>query len=169
MPGTYEPIATTTWSTNTATISFSSIPATYTDLIIQGTIFAYFGSATFTETRIRFNGDTAGNYSATVLYGNGTSALSTRGSNLGGIGRFYLPAGTTDGNRGSLIINVQNYANTTTNKTALIRSGGASQVTGATVGLWRSTNAIDSIELSNVDSATGFVAGTLTLYGVKAA
>lgn len=169
MAVTYEPIATTTWSSNTSTISFSSIPSTYTDLIIQGTIFAYFGSSTYTETRIRFNSDSNTNYSATVIYGDGSSTTSARASNQTGISRFYLPAGTTDGNRGSLIINVQNYSNTTTYKTALIRSGGGSQVTDATVGLWRSTSAINSIDITNVDSGTGFVAGTLTLYGITAA
>ena len=166
---TYTPIATTTWTSNTATISFGSIPSTYTDLVIQGTIFAYFGSSTYTEGRIRFNGDSSTNYSATVIYGDGSSVTSARGSNQTGINRFYLPAGTTDGNRGSLIVNIQNYSNTTTNKTALIRSGGGTQVTDATVGMWRSTSAITSIDITNADSATGFVAGTLTLYGIASA
>jgi len=62
MPATYEPIATTTLGSAAATITFSSIPATYTDLVI---VFA--GTATANlNPLMSFNSDSGTNYSTTV-------------------------------------------------------------------------------------------------------
>jgi len=54
MPKTYEPIATTTLGSNQTTITFSSIPSTYTDLVIVSNM----GTTTASYPFIRFNGDT---------------------------------------------------------------------------------------------------------------
>jgi hypothetical protein len=65
---TYEPIATTTLGTATSSFTFSSIPATYTDLRLV------IGWVSGTNPRIRFNSDTATSYSQTAMYGDGTAA-----------------------------------------------------------------------------------------------
>ena len=71
---TYDPIATTTISgSSTNTYTFSSIPSTYTDLVLA---FANFQGTTNYSFALRFNGDSGSNYSYTVLEGNGTSASS---------------------------------------------------------------------------------------------
>jgi len=67
MPTTYEPIATTTLSTATASVTFSSISGTYTDLRLV--IFAL--GATSDYPYVEINSDTGTNYSKTVLYENG--------------------------------------------------------------------------------------------------
>ena len=160
MAFTYEPIATNTVSgSSTTTVTFSSIPSTYTDLvlIINGS------SSTTTGLPIVFNSDTATNYSRTLLYGTGTAAGSQRSSNTSGAGVGYLLT-TQTVNR----FYIFNYANTTTFKTVLTRSDGAGDSAQVGVGLWRSTAAINSITF-NISSYT-FNSGTMfTLYGIKAA
>ena len=156
---TYTPIATTTGTGGSNAITFSSIPSTYTDLILVCNFLLTANSGT---GWIRFNGDTGTNYSDTYLYGNGTSASSGRHSN---IAQSYC----ADADSVTPVISIhhiQNYANTTTYKTFLSRSNLASSGTAAYAGLWRSTAAINSITFSNNASANITSSSTFTLYGV---
>jgi hypothetical protein len=159
MTTTYEKIATTTASGSVSTITFSSIPATYTDLvlIISG------ASSTTSGQALQFNSDTGSNYSRTLLYGNGSTAGSSRSSNQTSMGLGYmLSTGIT-----SNIWIIQNYSNTTTYKTALCRADNANDSAQAGVGLWRSTAAINSISAICGFNYTNIT--TFTLYGIKAA
>jgi hypothetical protein len=163
MPSTYEPIATNTLGSAAAQITFSSIPATYTDLVVVVNASLTTGSA---NMNLNFNNDTSALYSATWVGGNGTSALSSRntGNNLM-VTTYY---GTLQTTIGTFILNVMNYANTTTNKTLLARMNNTVDGTSATVGLYRSTSAINRIDL--ITGSSTFTAGsTFTLYGIKAA
>ena len=71
---TYVAIATNTLGSAAASVTFSSIPGTYTDLVIVTQAI----SATADNVGIRFNSDSGSNYSQTWLSGNGTSAISSR-------------------------------------------------------------------------------------------
>ena len=163
MPTTYEPIATTTLGAAAATITFSSIPTTYTDLSI---IMTATGSSE-SLGQLRFNGDTASNYSSTYLYGNGTSALSSRRTSRAGIDFFEGSVSTTIPSLA--IINIFSYTSTSVNKTCLITGSldrnGSGEVENI-VGLYRSTAAITSITLrgNGMNWASGT---TATLYGIK--
>jgi hypothetical protein len=161
MPSTYTPIATQTLGSAAASVTFSSITSTYTDLLIVGSGTAG-SSVSFT---LQFNGDTGSNYSVTFLYGDGSSAVSGRASSqtsISGMGRLSTV-------ESSSIINIQNYSNTTTNKTVIGRGGAANSLTIASVGLWRNTAAITSVVL-RIEGGGNISAGTtLTLYGIKAA
>jgi len=160
---TYEPIATTTLGSTTNSYTFSSIAGTYTDLII-----VHSGLATDnTGLRLRFNGDTGSNYSNTILFGTGTSAGSTRETNITSIRMTYESfIATTD--VGVRIANIQNYSNATTYKTVITRGNRAATGVDAIVGLWRNTAAITSVTVFGSDS--DMAAGTtLTLYGISAA
>jgi hypothetical protein len=168
MPSTYTPIATTTLTTSTTTVTFSSIPSTYTDIIIvastKTTTPAY-------QPILRFNSDTATNYSATAVSGNGSSAVSTRHTSQNGI--YVNPGAGTGGTVGNFmpwIISVQNYSNTTTYKTALARFNNPDAIVNALVGMWRNTAAISTISLTAESGSGDFQSGsTFTLYGIKAA
>lgn len=169
MPTTYEPIATTTLGSAASSVTFSSIPSTYTDLIlvVSGS------STTGTNARMRVgNGsvDTGSNYSFTSLDGNGTSALSYRfTSETSYAMEWYSQFSTAPGNVTTEITHIMNYANTTTYKSILVRSNLVATGVSAGVGLWRSTSAINVLNYFCA-SATTFAAGfTATLYGVKAA
>jgi hypothetical protein len=163
MPSTYEPIATQTLGSATNNITFSSIPSTYTDLILVANIGVSIATA---NTFIRFNSDSGSNYSVTQLRGNGSSATSHSLANQSRINTDYDGFTTSLGS--NIIIQVQNYSNSTTNKTALIRSNEAAYSTVATVGLWRNTAAITSIFFS-VDTHNFITGSSFTLYGIKAA
>ena len=163
MPATYEPIATTTLGSAAATYTFSSIPSTYTDIIIACAPLA----ASADNLVIQFNGDTTSLYSWTTLGGNGSAASSNRGANTNLPYVQYQSA--VDSNQATVLINVMNYSNTTTNKTAIARGNNASWGTDTTVVLYRSTAAISSITLRTRGGINLSAGSTFTLYGIKAA
>jgi len=167
LPSTMTPIATTTLTTATATVTFSSIPQVYTDLVVVAHVKG--GNAGGAEVYLmQFNGDTGTNYSRTELYGNGTSAASTRASNNTS-GRAGRISGSGSSEYVINTLNIMNYSNTTTYKTWLVRENEAASWTAADVGLWRSTAAITSIALFSNSSYNTAVGSTITLYGIKAA
>lgn len=160
MAKTYEPIATQTVSSATATVTFSSIASTYTDLIlvVDGIVTA--NAVSFLT--IGFNADTGTNYSVTRLSGDGTSALSNRNSASTAMSGGLISSTARFNN----IIQIQNYSNATIYKTALFRANVSDAIVRASVGLWRNTAAINRIDVSAL--ATTFAVGcTFTLYGIK--
>lgn len=159
MAKTYEPIATYTLSSSGNGATFSSIPSTYTDLILVVN-----GSLNTTNyLTLTLNADTAGNYSYTSLTGNGTSASSARGSNNG-----YAFGGQFTTSQSVAIWHIQNYSNTTTYKTVLNRNNAASGYVDAVVTMWRNTAAINTVYISSGNGSATFTSGsTFTLYGIK--
>jgi len=157
---TYALIESQVLGSATATVTFSSIPGTYTDLVL---VVMAKNSASDGDLCIRFNSDTATNYSYTFIYGTGGSAVSTRGSNFN-----RIRIGRTDNtNACPNIIQIQDYSNATTNKTAISRSQNTALIL-ANVGLWRNTNAITSISIFD-DNGLNFTTGsTFRLYGIQA-
>ena len=157
---TYEPIATTTLGSATATVTFNSFSG-YTDLvlIVNGTRTTNNGDMT-----IKVNNDTGSNYSFTRLTGDGSSAVSQASSN-DTIGYTGVLSSST---RGAVIVQFQYYSNSTTYKTWLTRFNVTSDRVGAYANLWRSTSAITSIVVGC--GADTFTSGsTFTLYGITAA
>jgi hypothetical protein len=162
MAATYEPIATTTLGSAASSITFSSIPSTYTDLRLVFVGTAVSGSSIL----FNYNSDTGNNYSRVLLQGNGTAASSSSQSNSNGsyAGTWYSsnPCFTT--------IDIFSYAGSTY-KTSLITTNADLNGSGNVryiVSLWRSTSAINSVTFS-ID-ADNFAAGTVaTIYGVKSA
>jgi hypothetical protein len=171
MTATYENIATTTLSTSAADITFTSIPATYTDLVV-----IVFARSVATETQVAGfirvgNGsiDTGSNYSRTRLLGNGSTASSARGSNLSNIPFDSITGANAAADVFSTtIIQINNYSNTTTNKTFLMRSNEPGTFLTVAVGLWRSTSAINQVRIYGDNSANLAAGTTITLYGIKA-
>ena len=155
-------IATTTLG-SAGTITFSSIPATYTDLRI---VLVSKSVSNGANVQFRFNGDTGNNYSFTYLRGDGTSASSYRESNIP-YGYFSDQSSSTYPNMGTL--DIFSYTGSTF-KTALATysddRNGSGYVFSA-VNLWRSTSAITSVSLSPSNFSNNFQSGTTaTLYGI---
>jgi hypothetical protein len=159
MPSTYEPIATQTLGSDAASVTFSSIPSTYTDLVLVSNYRLNTGDNFLI---LRFNSDTGSNYSFTNLYGEGTAPASDRSSNQTSARiAFYGSA------QSNSIVNIMNYSNTTTNKTAVSRDNTNTYVV-ARANLWRNTSAITSITI--LTASPNITSGsTFTLYGVKSA
>lgn len=168
MPSTYTPIVTVTLGSAVSSYTFSSIPSTYTDLVmvLNGRSAA---SATSDTYIMQFNGDTGLNYSRTRLLGTGSAASSANRTNGNTIDYEGMAANTgASGVYGYAMVNVQNYSNSTTRKTVLIRNGDVNYVE-ATVGLWQNTSAISSINLATASGSNLMAGSTFTLYGVKSA
>lgn len=159
---TYTPIATQTLSTAASTVTFSSIPSGYTDLVL----IENYSLSALAQSVLTLNGSTSG-YSNTNMYGNGSTATSTRFTGVGGIGSSP-GVGDSANQQNVLIRQIQNYSNSTTYKTVIQRRNDAAASVWATVALWQSTSAITSITLTA--SSGNFNSGsTFTLYGIAAA
>jgi hypothetical protein len=164
MPATYEKIASTTLGSATATITLSSIPATYTDLRL---VFVG-GGTTGGQFRLRFNGDSSAGYSSVILSGDGSAAGSTRYTSVDGIkGGYNIGTSTFS----YISCDIFSYTNSTY-KYALLQysndqnGSGQSQVLN---GLWRDNAAITSITLDLIGGITFRSNTTATLYGIKKA
>lgn len=165
MASTYTPIATTNGTGISSSITFSSIPSTYTDLILiaNGATTSLTGNPC-----LQFNTDTGNNYSYTNLYGSGSAAGSYRdtGSNkIQVVATAYFSTALNI----NLIIQIQNYSNATTYKTVVTRANKATDGVDASVGLWRSTSAINSVTFLTANGFLISTDSTFTLYGIKAA
>jgi len=159
---TYTPIATQTASGSVSQILFTSIPQTYTDLIlvIQATESGQDGM----DVQVG-NGsiDTGNNYSNTYLRGNGSSAVSYRTSNY-----YSFDTGIVNTTVDTIIVQLQNYSNTTTYKSMLSRSSSTASAL-AVAGTWRNTVAINQISIKNGSVVNHGAGSTFTLYGIAAA
>jgi hypothetical protein len=153
-----------------ATITFSSIPQTYTHLqvryIARGT-----ASAAGVGIREQFNGDTSASYATHQLYGDGSGALTaaTSGNSEMQIGGM---TGATAGSNmfGVGVLDILDYANTSKYKTVRCLDGRDINGSGGYIflesGLWRNTAAINSV-LFYASSNNFAEYSSFALYGVK--
>lgn len=164
---TYEPIETYTVSgSSTTQVIFGTggtVPQTYTDLIIVANMKNNTGANYNLQMQVGNGTVDTTNYSSTYLGGSGSgSGYSGRDTALGGF-RCGLTSNSTNT---PVIIQLQNYSNTTTFKTALSRGSDAGGNVIAVTGTWRSTSAINIIRLYNESSAVFGAGSTFTLYGI---
>jgi hypothetical protein len=165
----YESIATiTVGSGGSATVTFSSIPSTYTHLQIR-CISKDSRSNPNTAMSVRFNNDSGANYSTHDLTGDGGSASASAGSSTTEFGIGNTSGGSNANIFGAQIVDILDYANT--NKFKTVRTlGGHDQNGSGYLGLfsgnWRSATAINSITIiplvANIQQYSSFA-----LYGIK--
>jgi len=162
MATTYTEIATETLSSAQASFTFSSIPSTYTDLVIVSSL----ANNNFDSLYFKINGDTGSNYSSIYMTGNGTTATSAKQVlNTTGIFAGAAAIGLSSTVYGVSTIEIMNYANTNTLKTSLSRWSLGNSEVNSSVGLWNSTAAINSVTVL-VPSGTLSAGSTLSLYGI---
>lgn len=174
MPSTFEPISTTTLTANTATVTFSSIPQTYTDLRL---IQIACQDTSYNDTRITVNGEVTtygvarigreGNNSA--VFGTNlitdTNGYWTNQNSIDGLDSTSFFSGT--------ICDIFDYTSASRAKVAYSRifSADNNQVPQITVSIRTETTAVTSLVCRFPGGATQkFITGsTFTLYGIKAA
>lgn len=172
MPTTYEPIATTTLGSASNTITFTSIPSTYTDLRLVLVGASNRAATGTTAASMRFNGITASAYSNTTLNGDGASATSDVFTSQSQVvtNTLLMPNALEVGRLSLSTVDIFSYAGST-NKTVLATGNADLNGSGSvvrSVGLWRDTAAITQINLLFTNVAYSFIAGTtVTLYGIK--
>lgn len=168
MPTTYENIATTTLTSTASTITFNSIPGTYTDLrlVFVGTVDA---GGSGSGLRLKINNDGSTLYSLTEVYGDGSSAAAARVSNNA---FAYLSNATGLSTTVPTFATVDffSYAGSI-NKFFLSTLQGDKNGSGAVEYMahrYQSTNAITRIDIypANPNFASGT---TATLYGITKA
>lgn len=170
MAVTYEPIATANGNGSGTSISFSSIPSTYTDLrvIIQATSP---GAGQYVSPAIQFNSDTAANYGQTLIWGDGSTTGSYRANSANKMYAGPQQVGVQNTNPCIGIVDIFSYANTTTFKTGLVDASVDNNGSGSVerlVTVWRSTSAINAITV--ISQGDPFSTSTIvTIYGIKAA
>ena len=161
----YESISTVTLSSSASSVTFSSIPATYTHLQVRATML---NASNLYSIKLRFNGDTATNYSAHQLYATG-SAVGAGAETSVDIGLIGVGAVSTASYTGAMITDILDYANTNKYKTVRSISGadgnGSGQLKFASVN-WRSTAAVTSIFI-NADGSNFNQYTQFALYGIK--
>jgi hypothetical protein len=168
--GAYDSISTATVTAGgQATITFSSIPATYTHLQLRATILpsATSGGSMY----MQINSDTTMNYSNHYFYGTGSTVGA--GNTIGGtnmnVGLGIQQVGYT----GVSIIDILDYASTTKYKTVRALVGVDNNSTGGVVALQSNSlftanglSAVSSITLG-LQSANFNQYSSIALYGIK--
>ena len=171
MATTYTLINSNVLSSSAASITFSSIPATYTDLVLRASVRSD-AAATVKETEIIFNSDTATNYSFTNVLGlgsNGTASQQFGTQAYGWTGKIAAASSTSD-TFANVEIYIPSYAasqnkpisstNMNENNNSIV------EATAAVAVLWRNTAAITSILF--YPRASNFVSGSsFYLYGIS--
>lgn len=171
MPSTYTLISSNVLTSSAASVTFSAIPSTYTDLVLRLSTRTDLAD-TSVNIYTRFNGDTATNYSTTRVanYAGGVnSARSTsqvrfnqapwsEGTNLTANtfanSEMYIPSYTASQNKPLSVFD------------AVENNDAATAYVIATASLWRNTAAITSIEM--LPYSGNFVSGSsFYLYGIK--
>lgn len=152
-----------------STVTFNSIPSTYTHLQIR-CLSKDNRTAANTAFDIRLNSDSSSNYSVHNLETDGGGSVVAGGTaNTGAIGIGNSSGGTNASIFGAQIIDILDYANT--NKFKTVRTlGGHDQNGSGYLGLysgnWRSTSAVTSITIiplvANIQQYSSFA-----LYGIK--
>ena len=165
-PTDFESIATTTVGAGgSSTITFTSIPATYSHLQLRG--IARNNNSADDSFALTFNSDTGTNYSRHGLTGSGTAAASYAGSTVANVGIWAISA--IANTFGAAVIDVLDYANTNKYKTIRSLNGYDNNGSGyivLTSGNWRNTAAITSITLT-ANAGTFQQYSSFALYGIK--
>lgn len=142
-----------------ASVTFSSIPGTYKDLVVE--CVHQLSTITSGNIYLRYNGDAGTNYSDTWIAGNGTAASSGREVSF-----TYIYCGPTSSECvATTVANVMQYASTNVNKSSLSRTSHSVQFSMANAHLWRSTAAITSL-LVGTTASTFSVGSTFRLWGI---
>ncbi len=171
MPKTYETIATTTLTSAASSISFTSIPATYTDLVIIGVPVAELNNTIYADWT--FNGSNAADYGRWVWgQAGGSVTYDNRNGNRNRMELDVLEVQNLTSY--AFIINVNDYSNTTTYKNMIgitINAGmDGTQGFNYAGGMWQSTAAVNRVDMLPNDVTKNWGSGTIvTLYGIKAA
>jgi len=168
MPNTFELIASSTvGSGGAASIDFTSIPSTYTDLVVKCS-FRVTVAGPLDGIKISFNGSTS-SFTARDIYGNGSS-VGSESSTIARWAGLAAATGATASTFSNFEIYIPNYAGST-NKSyssdAVSENNATAGYNFLFAGLWSNTAAINQITLTPDTASSINQYSTAYLYGVK--
>jgi hypothetical protein len=173
MPITYINIASTTLSSNQATITFNSIPSTYTDLVLRWSARTNRSGWPYDQFSLRLNNvTTVNNYSYTQLNASSTSAGTSRGANTSDIVHVAATAVTATTNAfSSGEIYIPNYTSATSKPMTMFTASESDSSTNwyitRTAGQFIPTSTISRIDFYPTFGASIIADSTFYLYGIK--
>lgn len=169
---TYTPITSQTLTSSASSVTFSSIPQTYRDLVLVCDVTRATTASSSDWYRVRFNSDTGNNYNMVDMVGAST-ATSGSIANTNLIWGSYNFAGMWDGQKSNLIMHIFDFSATDKHKSVLQRinafaSSASNYNTSAQAARWASTSAITSIEVAGYYAQNFNAGSTFSLYGIAA-
>jgi hypothetical protein len=175
LPGDFESIATVTVGSPVSTITFSSIPSTYTHLQIRALAKTNKATDNADDVFVRFNSDTTDNYPFHRLRGNGATVDAAGDPTGSGFTNILIPTcvGVTSKTNvfGAIVIDILDYANTNKYKTLRALSGMDANEAPAwaslSSGLWMNSAAISTVALTPGAGTTFSQYSHFALYGIR--
>jgi hypothetical protein len=171
MPENYVLLERTELNASVSSVTFSNIPQTgYTDLKLVASTRVNGGANAWSDHTYSFNGtSTSTNVSSRVLYGTGSSALSTTFTTAYfSIGEGNAGTANTFGNSELYIPNYTSSNFKSMSSDGVSENNATSSLTQMQAALWSNTAPITSITITDI-SSNSFVAGsTFSLYGIAA-
>lgn len=169
----FESITSTSLTASTSTVTFSSIPSTYTHLQLRVVSRSTTAGTGQDGLRMRFNGDSVARYSWHYIGGDGATAYSGNGASQ----TYAYPGvsvnnGFTSSAFGLIVCDILDYKNTNKFTTTRSISGGDNNGNGETYiwsSSWQQVDAITSIELALISGASFVASSQFALYGIKGA
>jgi hypothetical protein len=170
MPDTFIKIATVTvGGAGAANMDFTSIPSTYTDLVLKVSARTNLAASYVDDLMLQFNSSTSG-YSYRQLYGTGSATGSGNATISGAyIGTCDATTATasTFGNLESYIPNYAGSTNKSVSSDAVTENNATAGFINLVAALWSNTAAITSIRVLSLNSGNFVQYSTATLYGIS--
>ena len=160
----------TVGSGGVASVTFSSIPATYTDLVVKYSARVTASSVAPDGLGLQFNGDTGSNYKYLQLGGTGASTFSNSGTNAFQFGGQLTGASATSNTFGNGEIYIPNYTSAnykSASADSVTENNGTTANQNLVANLWQSTSAITSIKLYDLGGTNFVQYSTFYLYGIN--
>ena len=170
MANTFELIASSTvGSGGASSIDFTSIPSTYTDLVLKVSSRVSTSGVVYSGFIVRFNGTSGSSNSKLLFTINGTSAQSGAPASdiIGGQSATASETANVFSNSEVYIPNYAGSANKSVSSDGVNENNATAATLGLNAGLWSNTAAITSIKLVDEFGSTFQQYSTAYLYGVK--
>jgi len=171
MAATYTLISSNVLAASAASVTFSSIPSTYTDLVLRISARSDDTGSSYKTFKLVFNGDTTALYSETRLYAESTNTIysSTQGNRSNNTARYTTAGLSTSNTFSNFDLYIPSYTvsqNKPMSQFGVAENNSADGGISVYADLYRSTSAISSVEVGNFSG--NFVAGSsFYLYGIK--
>jgi hypothetical protein len=171
MANTYTLISSNVLGSSAASVTFSAIPSTYTDLVIRMSVRLDAGG-TEDSFWLRLNGLSTSIYSKTSVIDSGGTALSLRDTSTTQINLGDADAaGSTSNTFSSVEFYLPNYAGTTQKPSSIAYAQENNSISvyqvGAIAGLTNLTSAVSSITLLSRTGVNLVSGSSFYLYGIK--
>jgi hypothetical protein len=167
----YTLIASNVLSAATSSVTFSSIPQTYTDLIVKHS--ARTSGASDISTYLQFNGDTGSNYAYRTGYSDYAAGTPYGVANASGLTSAFAGMHSWDTQTantfGASEIQICNYTSSASKQYlawGVAETNGSATYQSLNLNTWSGTSAINSVRIFATPSSGNFVVGsTFYIYG----